>query len=158
MEYRITLEGWIYLADHSCRARRAEHRQQSLFLILAQPHRSRFDVWHSLFHSRSQASKCGSYCPNIFLPASRFRAMVELENEKLTLPSFSLRVEAAKTKQAQAAAMLETPVYFPYLPKHDRVQQTIPVTFPRRGVYRQEAFRIVTRSPLASCGKRASLT
>jgi len=30
------------------------------------------------------------------------------------------------------------------------VQQTIPVTFPRRGVYRQEAFRIVTRFPFGS--------
>src|ERR1700686_3212019 len=85
------------------------------------------------------------------------RAMVELENEKLTLPSFSLRVEAAKTKQAQAAAMLETPVYFPYLPKHDRVQQTIPVTFPRRGVYRQEAFRIVTRFPFGFLRKARQL-
>src|SRR5260370_29430309 len=62
------------------------------------------------------------------------RAMVELENEKLTLPSFSLRVEAARTKQAaQSSAILETPAYFPYLPKHDRVQQTIPVTFPHPG-------------------------
>src|SRR6202140_3510299 len=85
--------------------------------------------------------------PEHIFAGQSVRAMVELENEKLTLPSFSLRVEAAKTDQAQAAAMLETPVYFPYLPKHDRVQQTIPVMFPRRGVYRQEAFRIVTRFP-----------
>src|SRR4029077_18355776 len=78
-------------------------------------------------------------------------------NEKLTLPSFSLRVEAAKKKNAEAAAMLETPVYFPYLPKHDRVQQTIPVTFPRRGVYRQEAFRIVTRFPFGFLRKARQL-
>src|SRR5207249_9023645 len=75
------------------------------------------------------------------------RAMVELENEKLTLPSFSLRVEAAKTKNAQPAALLDTPVYFPYLPKQDRVQQTTPVTFPRRGAHRQQAFRMITRLP-----------
>jgi uncharacterized protein (DUF58 family) len=43
--------------------------------------------------------------------------------------------------------MLETPVYFPYLPKHDRVQQIVPMIFPRRGAYCQEAFRIVTRFP-----------
>src|SRR5204862_1458250 len=85
------------------------------------------------------------------------RAMVELENEKLTLPSFSLRVEATKTEQAQANAMLETPVYFPYLPKRDRVQQVIPVTFPRRGVYRQEAFRIVTRFPFGFLRKARQL-
>src|SRR5260370_645599 len=85
------------------------------------------------------------------------RAMVELENEKLILPSFSLRVEAAKTKNAQPVALLDTPVYFPYLPKQDRVQQTIPVTFPHRGVYLQEAFRIVTRFPFGFLRKSRQL-
>src|SRR5262249_25448223 len=66
---------------------------------------------------------------------------------KLTLPSFSLRVEAAKTKDSPASAMLETPVYFPYVPKNDRVRQSVPIAFARRGTYRQEAFRIVTRFP-----------
>jgi len=53
--------------------------------------------------------------------------------------------------------MLETPVYFPYLPKRDRVQQVIPVTFPRRGVYCQEAFRIVTRFPFGFLRKARQL-
>ena len=75
------------------------------------------------------------------------RAIIELQNEKLTLPSFSLRVEAAKPKGAPAPAMLETPVYFPYLPKGGKVQQTVPMTFSRRGVHRQDTFRIVTRFP-----------
>src|SRR6202035_1975622 len=75
------------------------------------------------------------------------RAQVELQNEKLTLPSFSLRVEAGKTKKAPAVALLETPVYFPYVPKRERVRQSVPITFARRGAYRQDAFRIVTRFP-----------
>jgi len=75
------------------------------------------------------------------------RAQVELENEKLTLPSFSLRVEAVKAKNSPAAALLETPVYFPYVPKKDRARQIVPITFMRRGAYRQDAFRIVTRFP-----------
>ena len=75
------------------------------------------------------------------------RSLVEVHNEKLTLPSFSLRVEAVRGKRAVSAAMLDTPVYFPYIPKHDRVQQHVPMTFPRRGIYSQEAFRIVTRFP-----------
>jgi len=37
------------------------------------------------------------------------------------------------------------------------VQQTIPVTFPRRGVYRQEAFRIVTRFPFGFLRKARQL-
>jgi uncharacterized protein (DUF58 family) len=82
---------------------------------------------------------------------------VELENEKLTLPSFSLRVEAAKTKKAPAAALLETPVYFPYLPKRERVRQSVPITFARRGAYRQDAFRIVTRFPFGFLQKARRL-
>src|SRR5260370_8557983 len=85
------------------------------------------------------------------------RAVVELENAKLTLPSFSRRVEAARTKGSSAVARLETPVYFPYLPKNDRVQQVVPMLFPRRGVYRQEAFRIVTRFPFGFLQKARHL-
>jgi len=72
--------------------------------------------------------------------------MVELENEKLTL----LRSRCAskpQDKQAQAAAMSKRRSTFLIFQKHDRVQQTIPVTFPRRGVYRQEAFRSSLVSP-----------
>jgi uncharacterized protein (DUF58 family) len=75
------------------------------------------------------------------------RAQVELENEKLTLPSFSLRVEAATSKKSPAAALLETPVYFPYVPKRERVRQSVPITFAHRGAYRQDTLRIVTRFP-----------
>jgi uncharacterized protein (DUF58 family) len=85
------------------------------------------------------------------------RAQVELENQKLTLPSFSLRVEAVQEKGAGPVAMLEQPVYFPYIPKQDSVQQTIPITFPKRGVYYQEAFRIVTRFPFGFLQKARRL-
>jgi len=56
-------------------------------------------------------------------------------------------VEGVKKKGAPAAALLETPVYFPYLPRKASARQSVPVLFSRRGVYRQEAFRIVTRFP-----------
>jgi uncharacterized protein (DUF58 family) len=53
--------------------------------------------------------------------------------------------------------MLDTPVYFPYLPRHDSVQQIVPMTFSRRGVYCQEAFRIVTRFPFGFLQKSRHL-
>jgi uncharacterized protein (DUF58 family) len=147
MEYRVTLEGWIYLGGIILIALAALNTGNNLlFLILA----SLIAIF--LMSGILSSITLSGIAMRLVLPEHIFagqpvRAMVELENEKVTLPSFSLRVEAAKAKQAQAAAMLETPVYFPYLPKHDRVQQVIPVTFPRRGVYRQEAFRVVTRFP-----------
>src|SRR5260370_6477166 len=147
MDYLIARQGWIYLGGIFLVALAALNSGNNLlFLILASL------IAMVLMSGILSSITLSGIEMRLVLPEHIFagqpvRAMVELENEKLTLPSFSLRVEAAKTMQAQPAALLETPVYFPYLPKHDRVQQVIPVTFPRRGVYRQEAFRIVTRFP-----------
>jgi uncharacterized protein (DUF58 family) len=147
MEYRVTLEGWIYLGGIVLVALAALNTGNNLlFLILASL------IALVLMSGILSSITLSGIGMRLVLPGHIFagqpvRAMIELENEKLTLPSFSLRVEATKAKQAPPAPQLDTPVYFPYLPKHDRVQQTIPVTFPRRGVYRQEAFRILTRFP-----------
>src|SRR5437870_9135249 len=157
MEYRITLEGWIYLGGIILVALAALNTGNNLlFLILASLIAL---VLMSGILSTIALSGIGMrlVLPEHIFAGQPVRAMVELENEKLTLPSFSLRVEATKTKKDQPAAMLDTPVYFPYLPKHDRVQQTIPITFPRRGVYRQEAFRIVTRFPFGFLRKARQL-
>jgi uncharacterized protein (DUF58 family) len=147
MEYRITREGWIYLAGILLVALPALNTGNNLlFLILASL--IAIILMSGILSSITLSGiEMRLELPEHIFAAQPVRGMVELENEKLTLPSFSLRVEAAKTKGAPPAAMLETPVYFPYLPKHDRVQQVVPMIFPRRGVYRQEAFRIVTRFP-----------
>jgi uncharacterized protein (DUF58 family) len=147
MEYRITREGWIYLVGILLVALPALNTGNNLlFLILASL--IAIILMSGILSSITLSGiEMRLELPEHIFAAQPVRGMVELENEKLTLPSFSLRVEAAKTKGAPPAAMLETPVYFPYLPKHDRVQQVVPMIFPRRGVYRQEAFRIVTRFP-----------
>ncbi len=147
MEYRVTLEGWVYLGGIIFVALAALNTGNNLlFLILASL------IAIILMSGILSSITLSGIVLRLDLPEHIFagqpvRAVVEIENEKLTLPSFSLRVEAAKSKGSAAAAMLETPVYFPYVSKHDRVQQVVPMTFPRRGVYRQEAFRVVTRFP-----------
>ncbi len=72
-------------------------------------------------------------------------ATVELRNEKQTLPSFSLRVIGQPAKFP--AEILARPVYFPYIPRRQSARQKVELVFPRRGVYRQEAFGIQTRFP-----------
>jgi uncharacterized protein (DUF58 family) len=81
-------------------------------------------------------------------------ATLEIENEKLTLPSFSLRVAGAPGKVAkgepavaEAEQILTRPVYFPYIPKKRSAQQQVELTFPRRGVYQQNALGITTKFP-----------
>src|SRR5271157_2146405 len=147
MEYRVTREGWVYIAGIVLVAMAAINTGNNLlFLILA-------CLIASILMSGVLSSitltgvELRLNLPEHIFAGQTVRATVELVNEKLTLPSFSLRVEGVKKKGAPAAALLETPVYFPYLPRKASARQRVPILFSQRGVYRQEAFRIVTRFP-----------
>jgi uncharacterized protein (DUF58 family) len=72
-------------------------------------------------------------------------AEIELRNEKQVLPSFSLRVVGESKKVL--AQILSQPVFFPYIPRASAARQKVELNFPRRGVYRQDAFGIRTRFP-----------
>jgi uncharacterized protein (DUF58 family) len=146
MEYKVTREGWYYMGGILLIALAALNTGNNLlFLILASL------IAAILMSGILSSITLSGVAMRLELPEHIFagqpvRARIELENEKITLPSFSLRVEAARTK-GTPAALLETPVYFPYLPKRSHVSQGVPITFARRGAYRQDAFRIVTRFP-----------
>ena len=147
MEYKITREGWLYILGIMLISLAALNTGNNLlFLILASL------IAIILMSGILSSITLSGVAMRLQLPEHIFagqpvRASIELENEKLTLPSFSLRVEAVTAKSSPPAALLETPVYFPYLPKRGRAHQTVPISFPARGVYRQDAFRIVTRFP-----------
>jgi uncharacterized protein (DUF58 family) len=157
MEYRITKEGWFYLFGIILVALAAVNTSNNLlFLILA----SMIAVLlMSGFLSSITLSgvEIRLKLPEHIFAGQTVRTTLELENLKLTLPSFSLRVEAVNVKGAPPSAMLATPVYFPYLPKHDRAEQIVPMTFPRRGLYTQESFRILTRFPFGFLQKSRRL-
>ncbi len=147
MEYRVTFEGWIYIAGIVLVALAALNTGNNLlFLILASLVAS--ILMSGILSSITLAGvEMRLQLPEHIFAGQPVRASLELDNEKLTLPSFSLRVEGIRKKNAPAPAMLETPIYFPYLPRQETISQTVPLLFPARGVYRQEAFRIVTRFP-----------
>ncbi len=147
MEYRLTREGWIYIAGIVAVALAAINTGNNLlFLILACLIAS--ILMSGILSSLTLAGvELNLQIPEHVFAGQTVRSAVELRNDKQTLPSFSLRVEGAKKKNATASAVLPTPVYFPYVPRHESVKQSVPITFGRRGLYRQEAFRIVTRFP-----------
>jgi len=158
MEYKITREGWLYILGIFLISLAALNTGNNLlFLILA------CLIAVILMSGILSSITLSGVAMRLELPEHIFagqpvRASIELENEKLTLPSFSLRVEAITPKNAPPAALLETPVYFPYLAKRGRAQQTVPISFRARGVYRQDAFRIVTRFPFGFLQKAHRLT
>jgi uncharacterized protein (DUF58 family) len=147
MEYRLPREGWIYIGGIVLVALAAINTGNNLlFLILA-------CLIASILMSGILSSltlmgvELNLQLPEHIFAGQTVRSIVELRNEKQTLPSFSLRVEGATKKKVPAPVLLATPVYFPYIPRRDTVRQSVPLRFARRGWYRQEAFRIVTRFP-----------
>lgn len=158
MEYRITRAGWIYIGGTLVVALAALNTGNNLlFLILA-------CLIAIILMSGLLSSVCLSgvelhlEMPEHIFAGQTERATVELENEKLTMPSFSLMVEAVTPKNSEAAAaMLQSKIYFSYLPRRESLRQRVPVTFPQRGAYRQDAFRIVTRFPFGFLQKARRL-
>jgi uncharacterized protein (DUF58 family) len=82
-------------------------------------------------------------------------AEIELFNEKHACPSFSLLVIGTAGKSTRpapentpvSALILTQPVFFPYIQRQSTARQKVELRFPRRGLYRQDAFGIRTRFP-----------
>ncbi|MFB3922955.1 MAG: DUF58 domain-containing protein [Terriglobia bacterium] len=78
-----------------------------------------------------------------------------LSNLKWFFPSLSVTVSArepGKQKKsvrpaAQRRRILDQPVYIPYVPRRASVTQHVEITFPRRGRYSEEGFRVSTKFP-----------
>ena len=158
MEYKITRQGWIYVVGIILVALAALNTGNNLlFMILASLIAS--ILMSGILSSVTLAGiELRLKLPEHIFAGQSVNATVELQNEKQTLPSFSLRVEgAAKKGVDSAAAVLQTPVYFPYLARQESVKQSVPLLFPKRGVYRQEAFRIVSRFPFGFLQKARRL-
>jgi uncharacterized protein (DUF58 family) len=157
MEYKISREGWIYIAGVLLVAFAALNTGNNLlFLVLASL--IAIILMSGILSTVTLSGvNVALELPEHIFAGQTVGASVEIENEKLTLPSFALRVEAIKPRGEQQSTILETPVFFPYVPKQDRVRQSVPMTFPRRGLYRQEAFRVVTRFPFGFLQKARRL-
>jgi uncharacterized protein (DUF58 family) len=147
MEYRVTRHGWVYISGIFLVALAALNTGNNLLFLILATLVAAILMSGVLSSITLSGVELRLDLPEHIFAGQTVRASIELSNEKLTLPSFSLRVEAATKKGAPAPVILDTPVYFPYLPKREQLTQAVPMTFPRRGLHRQEAFRIVTRFP-----------
>ena len=158
VEYRISRAGWLYFGATLLVALAALNTGNNLlFLILACL--VSVILMSGILSSISLAGvELRIDLPEHIFAGQTVRAAVELINGKLTLPSFSLRVEAVVARSAPAAAVLETPVFFPHLPRQQRMKQSVPVTFLQRGLHVQDSFRIVTRFPFGFLQKSRRLT
>jgi uncharacterized protein (DUF58 family) len=147
MEYRLTRQGWVYIGGIILVSLAALNTGNNLLFLILSTLVASIVMSGILSSITLSGVEMSLELPEHIFAQQTVRSVIELRNEKMTLPSFSMRVEAATKKGEAPPAMLETAVYFPYLPKREHIRQNVPMTFPRRGLYRQEAFRIVTRFP-----------
>jgi uncharacterized protein (DUF58 family) len=91
-------------------------------------------------------------------------AIVELHNQKQMMPSFSVSLvsDVSSTGKKSEPAnpvrqILDRPVYFPYIPHGQAARQNVELTFPRRGVYRDDALGLRTKFPFGFLQKTRRL-
>jgi len=82
------------------------------------------------------------------------QAIAELDNQKQTMPSFSVSLvsEEASKQSKHAAAdplpqILYRAVYFPYIARRQTARQNVELMFLRRGIYRQDVLGLRTKFP-----------
>jgi len=155
IDYKVTREGMVYLAGILVVALAALNTGNNLlFMVLA------CLLAGILISGLLSRVVLGGIDVRLELPEHIFAqrtilAIAELDNTKQMVPSFSLSLvsEAApNVKQNPPAAIaapqiLDRPVYFAHIPHRQTVRQNVELTFPRRGVYRQDALGLRTRFP-----------
>jgi len=78
-----------------------------------------------------------------------------VRNHKWLIPSFSIRVEAIRDTDGPA---LKDAVYFPLVAAGMTLEATVEVSFPSRGVYRENSFAFSTSFPFGFLRKFARVT
>jgi uncharacterized protein (DUF58 family) len=154
IDYKLTREGIVYLGGVLVVALAALNTGNNLlFMILAC---LLAGMLISGFLSRLVLSGVDVRLemPEHIFAGKPVMAIAELYNTKQTTPSFSVLLvsdEKQKTKKKDIAhtapSILARPVYFPHVPRQQRVRQNVELTFPRRGVYRQDALGLRTKFP-----------
>jgi uncharacterized protein (DUF58 family) len=154
IDYKVTREGVVYIAGIFVVALAALNTGNNLlFMVLA------VLLAGMLISGLLSRIVLGGIEVRLELPEHIFAqrtilAIAELHNTKQMTPSFSVSLvsEAAPNARKNAPAnpapqILDRPVYFPHIPHGQTVRQNIELTFPRRGVYRQDALGLRTKFP-----------
>jgi hypothetical protein len=91
-------------------------------------------------------------------------AIAELHNQKQLTPSFSISLvgdvaegNKKNPRVEPSPPVLDRAVYFPYIPHGQAARQNVELTFPRRGVYRQDVLGLRTKFPFGFLQKTRRL-
>jgi uncharacterized protein (DUF58 family) len=166
MDYRVTREGVVYLAGIFVIALAALNTGNNLLFMTLACLLGGILVSGIISQVVLSGVELRLDLPEHIFANQPVLALAELENHKTMLPSFSLRLVGTKPprrnkstplvsstgpngkgESRRAGEILTTPVYFPYLPRQQKMQQGVELVFPRRGIYRQDSLGVQTRFP-----------
>jgi len=154
IDYKLTREGGVYMAGIFIVAMAALNTGNNLlFMVLAC---LLAGVLISGLLSRQVLSGIDVHLnlPEHIFAGRSVLAVAELHNTKQWMPSFSVSLVSEEKPKSKKLArtislprILDRPIYFPHIPHQSDVRQEVELTFPRRGVYRQDALGLRTRFP-----------
>jgi uncharacterized protein (DUF58 family) len=145
IRFRLTREGWVYITGVFLLGLAALNTGNNLLFLILSALLAGILMSGVLSTIVLTGNELEIELPDQIFAGQPALAMLTLHNRKESLPSFSLRVAPDPKKKAQA--VFRDPVYFPYVPRNSHARQRVELLFPRRGLYRQDAFVIQTRFP-----------
>lgn len=147
VDYRLTRDGGIYLGAIGVLILAAINTGNNLLFLILACLLGGILVSGVLSRAVLSGIELKFDMPEHIFAEQPILAEIELRNEKQAWPSFSLLVVGQTKRNKAAAEILTRPVFFPYIPHLSASRQKVELQFPRRGVYRQDAFGIRTRFP-----------
>jgi len=155
IEYEFTREGALYLAIIALITVAALNTGNNLLFIILASLLAAILVSGILSQIVLSQLELDFVLPDHVFAEQPMISRLTLSNLKWLFPSFSVAVSARdadrkkrkKSLGARPRQILEGPVYVPYIPHRSSVTQHVEITFPRRGRYTQEGFRVSSKFP-----------
>ena len=177
MDYRVTREGVVYLGGIFIVALAALNTGNNLLFMTLACLLAGILVSGVVSQAVLSGVELRLDLPEHIFAGQPVVALAELANHKNMLPSFSLRLVGTRPSRLRRGAgstsraagadssrgirghnrskraalptneILTAPVYFPYLPAQQKVQQAVELVFSHRGIYRQDNIGLQTRFP-----------
>jgi uncharacterized protein (DUF58 family) len=145
IRFRLTREGWVYITGVFLLGLAALNTGNNLLFLILSALLAGILMSGVLSTIVLTGNELEIELPDQIFAGQPALAMLTLHNRKESLPSFSLRVASDTKKEIQP--VFRDPVYFPYVPRNSQARQRVELLFPRRGLYRQDAFVLQTRFP-----------
>ena len=151
IDYRVTREGLVYLGGVFVVALAALNTGNNLLFMVLSCLLAGILISGITSQLVLSGIELRMVLPEHIFAGRPVLALVEFINHKQRLPSFSLLLVGVVGKSREGSKpgneILTTPVYFPYVPRQQTVQQNVDLRFPTRGIYRQELLGVRTRFP-----------